>query len=442
MPRWSPDGRRIAFVRSIEKDGKPQPGQIYVLDMNGGEAYPLTQDTKGVTSIEWSPDGKTVAFTAPVGGEEQDKRDGKEQEAKSDVQVITRAVYRANGNPTYVDAGRHTHIFTVAVTNGGDKPQTKQVTDGEYDEREIEWAPDGSKIYFISTRVPEAYYEASDSDLYSVPATGGTITKVASIEGTINAPRVSPDGHRIAFVGTPHGNPVRSYSQPDLFVVDAAPGSAPRNLTEAYDFDIAGGIGGDQAPPRGQSGTSIVWSKDGASLIVVSAEHGSANLKRLTIATGKVDALTNGLHAIGAFTARRRTRSTIAATISTQTNIGDLFMIDAKPSPDHAREPGVVQGHSAERARGDLVQELRRQEHSGLDSQAAGLRFRQEVSADPGDPRRTARGVRQRVHARVPVDGREGLRRAFHESARQHARTARTSATSSSTTTRVTTIKI
>src|SRR3954454_9608417 len=51
MPRWSPDGRRIAFVRSIEKDGKPQPGQVYLLDMKGGEAYPLTQDAKGVTSM-------------------------------------------------------------------------------------------------------------------------------------------------------------------------------------------------------------------------------------------------------------------------------------------------------------------------------------------------------------------------------------------------------
>src|SRR4030095_4082326 len=43
MRRWSPDGGRIAFVRSIEKDGKPQPGQVYLLDMIGGEAYPLTQ---------------------------------------------------------------------------------------------------------------------------------------------------------------------------------------------------------------------------------------------------------------------------------------------------------------------------------------------------------------------------------------------------------------
>jgi dipeptidyl aminopeptidase/acylaminoacyl peptidase len=131
-------------------------------------------------------------------------------------------------------------------------------------------------------------------------------------------------------VGSPHGNPVRSYNQPDLFVVDSAPGSAPKNLTEKYDFDIAGGIGGDQAPPRGGSGNSVVWAKDGASLIVVAAEHGSANLKRLTIATGQVDALTDGKHAVGAFTATPDAAK-IAATISTQTNIGDLFMIDAKP---------------------------------------------------------------------------------------------------------------
>jgi dipeptidyl aminopeptidase/acylaminoacyl peptidase len=327
-PRWSPDGRRIAFVRSVEKDGKPQPGQVYLLDMSGGEAYPLTEDAKGVTSIAWSPDGKTIAFTAPTGGDEGDKKE--EQEAKSDVQVITRAVYRSNGNPTYVDPARHTHIFSVAATSGADRPQVRKITDGEFDERDIEWAPDGSKIYFTSTRVPEAYYEPNDSDLYSVPAAGGTITKVASIDGVISAPSVSPDGGRIAFVGTLHGNPVRSYSQPDLFVVDLTARGTPRNLTASYDFDIPGGIGGDQSAPRGQSGNPIVWSKDGASVIAVSAEHGSANLKRVAIATGKIDAVSDGQQAVMTYTVTPD-GSKIAAVISTQTSIGDLFVIDAKP---------------------------------------------------------------------------------------------------------------
>src|ERR1022692_1822679 len=46
-PQWSPDGRLLAFVRASEKDGKPQPGQIFLLAMDGGEARPLTDLPKG-----------------------------------------------------------------------------------------------------------------------------------------------------------------------------------------------------------------------------------------------------------------------------------------------------------------------------------------------------------------------------------------------------------
>src|SRR5262249_4169099 len=159
-----------------------------------------------------------------------------------------KAVYRANGNPTYVDGDHHTHIFTIkAPADPLDKPAAAQITDGEFDEGGLAWAPGGSTIYFVSTRVPEPYYTEAGSELYSVPAAGGSIAKVASIEGSIFNLSVSPDGKRIAFVGALAGKPIRSYSQPDLWVTDATPGSTPKNLTSAYDFDIAGGIGGDQS---------------------------------------------------------------------------------------------------------------------------------------------------------------------------------------------------
>jgi dipeptidyl aminopeptidase/acylaminoacyl peptidase len=323
-PRWAPDGKRLAFVRAMEKDGKTQPGQIFLLGMDGGEARPLTDVPDGAGMPVWSPDGRTLAFTASTGPGEK-KADG---EHKSDVKVITSAVYRANGNPGYVDTEKRSHIFTIAVAGlATDKPQPRQITDGEFDERDIAWAPDGSTIYFTSTRVHEPYYNPSDSDLYSVPATGGAIAKVASIDGTINDVSVSPDGKRLAFIGTLSGTPVRSYSQPDLFVVDAAPGAAPKNLTAGYDFDVSGGIGGDQSAPRGRNATPIVWSPDGVSLIVVSAERGNAHLKRFTIATGKIDPLTDGPQAVAAYSATPDA-SRIAATITTQTNIGDIFMLD------------------------------------------------------------------------------------------------------------------
>jgi dipeptidyl aminopeptidase/acylaminoacyl peptidase len=63
-PRWSPDGRRLIFARATEKDGKPQPSQLYLLSFAGGEPRPLTDLPKGASSPAWSPDGKNVAFVS------------------------------------------------------------------------------------------------------------------------------------------------------------------------------------------------------------------------------------------------------------------------------------------------------------------------------------------------------------------------------------------
>ena len=151
------------------------------------------------------------------------------------------------------------------------------------------------RIYFASDRVAESYYNAGDSDLYRVPAAGGAIAKVASIDGTIGSLSVvaGRQAHRVRRHAAA-AQPVRSYSQPDLWVVDAAPGSAPKNLTESYDFDVSGGIGGDQSAPRGEQPKPIVWSKDGSSLIIVTAEKGSSNLKRVSVASGAMDPVTSG----------------------------------------------------------------------------------------------------------------------------------------------------
>src|SRR4051812_8233760 len=87
-PRWSPDGKRLAFQRSAEKDGKPQPPQIYILNISGGgEAWALTSMPKGAGGINWSPDGKWIAFQSDTIAADfnKDKSGAKPEPAKSDA---------------------------------------------------------------------------------------------------------------------------------------------------------------------------------------------------------------------------------------------------------------------------------------------------------------------------------------------------------------------
>jgi dipeptidyl aminopeptidase/acylaminoacyl peptidase len=323
-PRWAPDGGHLAFVRAVERDGKVQPAQIFLMPMDGGEARAITDGPTGASGPVWSPDGAHIAFSRSTAADDGKKTETTER--KSDVEVVTRAVYRANGNPGYVDNDHHAHIFVIPVSDGG-SPKLRQITDGEFSEGGMQWSPDGATIYFTSTRVAEPWVTDAGDEAFAVPAAGGAMKKIASIDGDIGNLSISPDGKRLAFVGTLHGTPVRSYSQPDLWVTDASGASAPKNLTADYDYDIASGIGGDQSPPRGGGRKPIVWSKDATSLIVVSAEKGSSNLKRVSIATGRVEPITEGLHDVAAFSATPDA-STMVAMLSTQTNIGDLAMID------------------------------------------------------------------------------------------------------------------
>ena len=328
-PRWSPDGKRLAFLRAVEKDGKAQPPQIDLLDMDGGEARPITEVKDGAAAPTWSPDGKYLAFTSSTGPAEP-TGDGHH----SDVKVITKATYRANGNPTYVDVAHHSHIFVMRTpADATDKPIPQQITDGEFDEGGLAWAPDASQIYFTSVRVAEPYYEDAGAELYRVGRDGGPMTKIAAIDGSIGTIAVSGNGKTIAFIGEERGKPIRSYSQPDLWITDATPNSTPKNLTADYDFDIGGGIGGDQAAPRGGNRRPVLLSPDGKDVLVVAAEHGSSNLIHVKVDTGRITPLTDGNHDVVAYSATPA-GNRLVATLSTQTNIGDLFFLDYTPAGD------------------------------------------------------------------------------------------------------------
>ncbi len=329
--RWSPDGSMVAFSRSIEKEGKPQPSQIYVLSMQGGEARALTDMPKGASDPVWSPDGRTIAFSSTTLTKDFEKKKAGEEE--SDVRVISGARYRMNG-AGYRDADRPAHIWVVDVTAAWSTPPAKarQLTSGAFDEESATWSRDGATIYFTSDRVKDPEYLPPHDEIFAISSRGGETTRIASIEGNIANLALSPNGRQMAFVAELNAGDdklARSYSQPDLFVTSLEPGATPRNLTVHYDFDIGAVPGGDQGAPRGAGRPKPWWSADGKNIFVVAGEEGRANLKRVDAESGKVSPLTDGNFAVTYYSASADGHHA-AAIVSSPTNIGDLYSLNPK----------------------------------------------------------------------------------------------------------------
>ncbi|MFL6537283.1 MAG: S9 family peptidase [Chthoniobacterales bacterium] len=350
-PRWSPDGKFLAFVRSVEKDGKPEPGQLALLPMNGGDAWSVTDLPKGASGPRWSPDGKTIAFSSSSNPDDlakQAKKKQKEDDAKkaspspapsgspakpdgeeereSDVLVVTRAVYRED-NEGNLDFKRPDHIWTIqAPRTAEEKVQPKQLTSGRFDEGQLVWSNDGAQILFASLHVDEPYYELPRTEIYSIPAGGGEPTKLTTIDLGAQGLTLSPDGKQIAFTASVN-QPVNSYTEPDLWVMDVASNAKPKNLTAQYDFDVGVGVFGDNSPPRAGGGNRPLWSADGKSILQVVGREGRTFLGRFDAATGAVTELTKGNQAVVTFRALPDL-SKLVCLISTPTRLGDLFLID------------------------------------------------------------------------------------------------------------------
>ncbi|MGI9069319.1 MAG: prolyl oligopeptidase family serine peptidase [Pyrinomonadaceae bacterium] len=366
-PRWSPDGRYLVFVRVTEKDGRPDVPQLFMLAMAGGDSWQFTNVARGAGQPQWSPDGKTIAFVntanpkdlaklkeaqkeglpspapqpapaaaaspvpSPDASPDRGPADSKKSDEKrdSDVRVITRAVYRFNG-PGYLDPKHPQHIWTIpAPRNADEKVTPRQLTSGRFAEDNITWAKDGSQIYFTSDRSDEPYYDLPSTDIYSVAVTGGQPAKLASFEMDAGGFALSPNGKQFAFIAS-IGRPVKSYQQPDLWVIDIAPNAPnakPRNLTADFDYDVGGGLTGDNSAPRGGGGNPPIWTSDGRSVIGVYAKEGKANLATFDVANGKLTDLTRDNHAVTGF--RSTTDgSRLVYTVSTPTRIGDLYLLE------------------------------------------------------------------------------------------------------------------
>lgn len=287
-PRWSPDGRFLAFLSA--RDGGR--AQIWTLSRNGGEARRVSNLENGASSFEWSPDGtRFVCLT----------RTGPAPSKTSDVRHYTHINYKFN-DTGYFDEKR-SHVAVIDVRTGA----TKQITDGDnWNDLDPHWSPDSTRIVFVSNRTGKEFDLDRNSDVWTIPAAGGGLTKISDHSGPDGSPRWSPDGKRIAFLGA------EDDEAPPLVYVAPATGGPSFALNKEFDQTV-----GD-----------LMWGEQGKALYLTSGVKGETHIYRVDANSGALSAVTKGPRAVRSPSVHDGSHK-IAFLSNDFTHLDDLYVRDA-----------------------------------------------------------------------------------------------------------------
>jgi Tol biopolymer transport system component len=340
-PAWSPDGNFLAFVAVREAEaplvsGKEANGpdklrlekpQVWVMPTDGGEARQLTWMEHGASAPVWSPDSKQILFRAQVGPVDEESEEGK---PVPKVRVIDRLWYRLDGVGFIHE--RRSHLFLIDGMGG----QPRQLTDGDWDDADATWSPDGSQIVFTSNQ-SEDRWRLPGADLYVMPVEAGTVGKLRCLtDGTLScgSPSWSPDGKTIAFLASTKR---RSAGQVSLYTIAAgAEGTVATCLSKEFEgtcMDLTTSDIGDDAlmPPP-------AWSLDSKTLYVLASQRGASRLYALgsSGAGTQLPTLTPGEVHVRDFSIDQG-KSTLALLVADPTRPQEIFVRLTDPSGEMQR---------------------------------------------------------------------------------------------------------
>ncbi|GAA3407326.1 S9 family peptidase [Paenibacillus hodogayensis] len=305
-PSWSPDGKRIAFIR---KRGDRQ--QVWAVPADGGEAFALTPDDIEVGSFAWSPDGERLLLNGKPAGQSS------KGTAAPAVRVVERLKWRADGEGIWT--GSVTRLYVYAVD--GREP-VRAVTDPSFDVLTSVWSPDGKRIAFAARRLdgetdPD---RTLTQELFAVDLEEGSLRKLTEASYAIHRLAFVPDGTRLAFIG--HDRRFAGATHNALYVIPADGGEASL-LSEGLDVHIGNAVVNDM---RSALPTPLLVSRDGQSFYALASVQGDVQVYRFG-AGGAYVPITQGEREVYHF-AGQPDDGTLWIASADALSPGDLYRLD------------------------------------------------------------------------------------------------------------------
>ena len=288
---WSPHNDQFAYV-ATSYSGKTIVSKLWIANSDGLEKRLVTSANDArITNLVWSADGQSILFLSDFDPEHSPMQN------RSDVKVVTRRHYRADGGGYLHD--RHRHIFSISLVRGLLEASPKRVTDGSFDVSTFDVSPDGMSVAFVSNLDERADFQ-TNLDIYKVSTDGGAVSRLTNNKGSISSISFSPDEKYISFIGDDHRH--RFSTPSEVYLFEIVTGSC-KSLSVSLDREACNTKFSDVSLDKPTA--QVSWDKLSTEVYFIATDRLCCNIFAANISTSKVRPITKGEYVVSSFSISR-----------------------------------------------------------------------------------------------------------------------------------------